>query len=229
MTDINRLRKLAGLTENIARDDIEDVMFGNLKKNRERDTDIEHQLFLDIKNFIASATPSSKGTAVSSLSDLRHLKSQYPDDLTPNANVVFRGTQFKQSVYDSLLEKIDLNKSLKWITLPFNYAPRSNIQSWTTSKKMAGKFACQGQAHDVDDHHAPMSKYWISSEPFPAIIEARVDESFILSTKLTSKIAMAMHGHNEREIIRIDQSPIQAKALIHIDWLRSAANMRPNR
>jgi hypothetical protein len=143
---------------------------------------------------------------------------------------VYRGTQLNRSDYTSLLEKNNLINSSKWITMPFNYVPRSNIQSWTTSKQIAVMFACLGQKNDwVHSISSSPGKHWIKSQPFPAIIEASVDESFILSTKLTSKITKAIHDQNEKEIVRIEQSPIQGKAWIHIDWLQAYANMRPNK
>jgi hypothetical protein len=229
MIDIKRLQKLAGLNESVTQDDIENVMFGDLKGNQERDTPTEEELFVAIKRFISSATPRSKGVAVNSLNDLQHLKSQYPDDLIPDAKVVYRGTQLKQSEYESLLGKIDPKNSPEWIEIPFQYMPKSNIQSWTTSKTIAIEFAVTGDSTPLILQKGPPENDWSDSYPFPAVIQVNVDDSFILSTKLTGKIAQKHIGKDEKEIVRIKQTAIQGTALIHFDWLQSYANMRPNK
>jgi hypothetical protein len=220
--DLNRLRKLAGLNEAITTDDIEKIMFGNLKREPEGDTEVEYDLYTDIENFIKKSTPANKAKASDSLNSLKGLKSDYPQDLMPNAKVAYRGTQFTQDDYAALIDKIDFDnfdKVPNWIKMPFTYKPRSQIQSWTTSKTIAIMFACKGTDYEFNPGEPPRSQWW-SRTPYPAVIQVAVDESFILSTKLSSKIASELHGVNEKEIIRIDPSPLQGSALIHKDWPR---------
>ena len=43
----------------------------------------------------------------------------------------------------------------------------------------------------------------------------KVDDSFILNSKITNKISKTVHEHSEFEIIRISDKPIQCKILIY--------------
>lgn len=187
----------------LTHDDIEKVLFGNLKRNKERDTQTEMLLFRTIRSFINDPKPDIKRKTATALTMLNALKKHYPNDLIPKAKVVYRGTKVNYNTYEKL--KLDPTLSRrKWVTLLHTYQPMSKIQSWSTKKKIAEFFAEK-----------------ISSSPndFPAILMVIVDDSFIMTSKLMNLIANATSIGSEYEILRLGNKPIRVAIQVKKEWL----------
>lgn len=209
--DIARLRKLAGIVEDLSPRDFERVMFGNFKNALEPDTDTEYVVFKALHQFIDHATPANKAKASSVLKQLQALKPHYPKDLIPNSKVAYRGTQLRRKDYEKIARKY-LNSDQEWIKIDYVYKPQSEIQSWTIDLGIATRFA-------VDGNTGTGKTYNSYSHPQPAIIQAKVDNTFIMNTELTNALADDIHGLAEHEIIRLSSEPLKTLVLIKRSWL----------
>lgn len=211
--DLNRLRKLAGLSEDLTPKDFERVMFGDFKDALESDTEIESHIFGAIEKFIDNASPGNKANGSKLIAQLKSVKSAYPGDLKPTVDVAYRGTQMKKETYLEIAKQYSDVKN-KWISIDYVYRPRSEIQSWTTQKSIAKDFA-------LNQNMSPgYSKYDYYGNPCPAIVRTKVDDDFILNPRLTNMIAKRIHGVPEHEIVRISPKPAQSTLLIHTSWLQ---------
>jgi hypothetical protein len=192
--------------------DMEDVAFGNFKKSPEEDTTWESKVFYAVKNFINNADPNTKGEVEPLLHDLMLLKSKYPNDLIPKSKYAYRGTQLSKSAFADLAEKY--SDSDKLIRLPYTYSPRSPVQSWTVNKQIGFDFAFNGNNEPGFGNNR--ATVWKPHEfPYPAVIMVPVDDSFIMNSKLTNKIAKEIHGMTEKEIIRAANTPIKGHIILH--------------
>jgi hypothetical protein len=216
--NFDRLRQLAGINEAVK--DFEKVAFGNLKKSGEEDTEFEADVFDALSNFIQMSDPSNKADADAILKDVHALKAKYPDELVPDANFAFRGTQLQSAKYRELLEYYsddDLANMEQFDLMhvaDIMYTPRSPIQSWTTREFTAVNFAAAGDS-------GAGYKWW-STFPYPAVLEAKVDSTFIMSTDTTNRIADHNNIVHENEIIRTAGQPISCKVHVTADWLINA-------
>jgi hypothetical protein len=216
--NIDRLRQLAGLNED--EKDFEKVAFGDLKGSDEEDTEWEAEVFTALRDFIQIADPTNKVAADAILKDVHALKSKYPDDLVPDSKYAYRGTQLPMDKYKEFLamypdDKLDLNDSNLLHVADLMYTPRSPIQSWTTNEYMAPGFATTGDMYTGWPE-------WNRAFPFPAVLEARVDSTFIMSTELTNRIAKLTNQEPEHEVIRTAGQPISCKVHVMADWLVQA-------
>jgi hypothetical protein len=216
--NIDRLRQLAGLNED--EKDFEKVAFGDLKGSDEEDTNFEDKVFNALDNFIQYASPSNKTDADAILKDVHALKAKYPDELVPDAKHAYRGTQLSVDKYKKFLamypaEKLETMDQFSFLHVAdIMYTPRSPIQSWTTNDYTAMNFAATGETAAGYD--------WVVDFPFPAVLEARVDTTFIMSTNITNRIADKHNLPHENEIIRTDGSPMSCKVHVIVDWLVQA-------
>lgn len=212
--DLNRLRQLAGINEDISRpittDDIEKVFFGDLKNAGEKDTEVENEIYAALDEFIDGLEMTeAKPKLLKILKNLHRLKPKYPDDLIPKAKVVYRGTSASEQIYKSLiLAKDDIRADGEY-NYSFMYHPRSEIQSWSTSKRVAKIFA-------------ELNAFGVTETP--AIMTTAVDDHFILTAALTNMIRRKSLGHvvsgDEHEIIRISKEPMKTKLTVSGKWLR---------
>jgi hypothetical protein len=216
--NIDRLRQLAGINEDIK--DFENVAFGDLKKSDEADTAFEADVFDALDNFIQYADPSNKVIADAILKDVHALKAKYPDELKPNSKYAYRGTQLPSDKYKEFLEMYPADKLAEMDQFDLihvadiMYTPRSPIQSWTTNESIAMGFAAMAEVDAGID--------WMPLFPFPAVLEANVDTTFIMSTNITNRIAMRNNMGPENEIIRTAGQPISCKVHVIVDWMVNA-------
>jgi hypothetical protein len=216
--NFDRLRQLAGINEAI--DDFEKVAFGDLKKSDEADTEFEAAVFYALGEFIQMADPSNKAAADEILKDVHALKAKYPDELIPDSKFAFRGTQLPPDKYREFLEYYsddDLANMEQFDLMhvaDIMYTPRSPIQSWTTRESTAVHFAAAGDSG--------AGYKWESQFPYPAVLEARVDSTFIMSPDITNRIADRWRIAQEHEIIRTAGQPISCKVHVTANWLISA-------
>jgi hypothetical protein len=208
-----KINQILQLHEDIK--DMEKIAFGNLKQAEEKDTEWEAKVFQALRNFVAYADPANKTAADAVLKDVHDLKAKYPNDLMPNSRTAFRGTLFTKSHYKKFLTTVDpdlIDNSDRDIYVgDIMYSPRSPIQSWTTDEHTANAFAATGESF--------MGTDWQDERPYPAIIEAVVDDTFIFNTTLTNKIAQYNHIDDENEIIRTSGAPIKCKIYVLASWL----------
>ena len=202
--------------------DFEKVAFGDLKGDAEKDTAWETKVFTSIANFMIKSTPQNKARATGILKDVEVLKSRYPSDLLPNAQLAMRGTQLTSSHYKKYLSAIDDFSNMDQDDLihvdTIRYAPHSPIQSWTTDRYTAAAFASTGEVYKGID--------WNADRPHPAVLIANVDPTFIMSTVITNKIADHLDMEEEYEIIRTSAKPISCKVYVVKSWLSSYMEMQ---
>ena len=216
--NFDRLRQLAGINEAVK--DFEKVAFGDLKKSGEADTEFEADVFFALKHFIQYASPTNKVNADAILKDVHALKAKYPDELVPNSKYAYRGTQLPIDRYKEFLEMYPADKLVEMDQFDIihvadlMYTPRSPIQSWSTNDYIPMSFAATGEADAGYD--------WMSRSPFPAVLEANVDSTFIMSTDITNQIADYNNMGHENEIIRTAGQPISCKVHVIVDWMVNA-------
>lgn len=213
--DINRLKHLAGLNEEVTPDDIQKVFFGDLKGSPEKDTEKESKLFNSVEDYIDQATPGNRVKAEKIISDLMSLKQYYPADLVPNAKVVYRGLNLsddKKNLYvDVLKDNIKNLRYNRWYKLTdFQYTPMTNIESWSTKRNVAAAFAAnRNEDPDSFDYR----------EGYPVIMMTTVDDSFVMSSKLTNMMSYRNFQSKEFEILRVSNSSKPCTLLVYGDWL----------
>ena len=211
------------LLERYTTDDFEQVFFGDLKKSGEADTEVEQRTYDAIEKFIKYATPENKAVAKSFLNGLKDIAKFYPEDLIPSADVAYRGTHLTKEDYDEFYEVMaNMKNPPEWVTVDrhFMYNPKSNIQSWTTKHEIAAIFAAKGGFYK--DAYMRRSFAMSLSRKYPAIIQADVNDEFILNTKITSLVNNALNQTNEYEIMRVSNDPIKSKIIVHKSWLEDS-------
>ena len=197
-------------------DDFEKVFFGNLKRNPEKDTKVEKNVYQIIRTFIKSSEPLVKDRAYKMLKNLSTLKNAYPDDLIPKAKYVYRGTRSKNDRIIKIIHQPNLMEKIVKIEdhpsegyhsffIKFNdiYTPKSPIQSWTTDINVGLKFM----------------RYKLEG----ILLKAKVDDDFILTAEITNLITSDITEKDispESEIIRISQKPIEVEILCSINNLQ---------
>ena len=198
-------------TKAVADRDFEKVLFGDLKAANEPDTEKENNIFKAVRYFIKNANRINKSEAYDALKYLEQFKDVFPDDIVPKADTVYRGTGINIDQLKPLFKKYKSRNIIPFdhsgyvrMAENFSYRPKSYIQSWTTSFKVAEDFA--------DD-----------SSGFPVIYMTDVDDSFILNSELTNKIAQYMNIHKESELIRITSKPIECVLLMKKSFLDTLA------
>ena len=196
--------------------DIENVFLGDIKRSSEPDTEMESKILDVLRKFIG-ADPGElpRAETYKLLKQLEKIKNLYPDDLIPKAEYVYRGTKVKKKVYDYILDNFDIDDLPDIIEAETSYTPKSNIQSWSTDYDIAEDFSLN---HKMS-YHWTMDDF--KSEVLPAVIKAKVDSTFILSSKLTNLISVTVDDiqAEESEIIRLSKRPIKVDLLLNNDML----------
>ena len=214
-----KIKQLLQLHEDVK--DMENIAFGNLKRHAEPDTEWEAKVFQALRHFVSKATPENKINADAILKDVHALKAKYPKDLIPDSVRAYRGTLLTKSHYEKFLSTVDPdlidNSDDSVYVGEMMYSPRSPIQSWTTREYTAEAFAATGESFWGTD--------WQTERPYPAIIEVAVDDTFIINTTITNKIAKYNNIENENEIIRTSGTPIKCKIYVLASWLHNVRKL----
>ena len=176
----------------------------NKKPGSEPNVPDERKLLAIFRRWVAS--PSYSIDALYKVRDkIKALSNDYPKMLkpsTPNGILVYRGLK---NVGPELEAQIKQSKPNDWIKAggvyilktPINYVPRSNIQSWSTSKSLAlNNFATEGmlitkQTDEFMLSQDMLSVLYGSREDevlhFGKVYKSKVYFSVIDRTKLTKK------------------------------------------
>ena len=181
-----------------AQHDFENVLFGDVKADPEKDTKVEQEISSAILDFMHDSTPQNKKKAYAALRYLDKFKNIFPDDLMPDTKEVYRGTAISidQFVEYYTQGKLELNTTMGRHRFEgrFTYRPRSNIQSWTTDYNIATSFGN-------------------TTDNIRVTLFAKVNNSFILNSSI-NRYFSRYTGTNEDEIIRLSKRPIQCKMQI---------------
>ena len=195
------------ITKPITKDDIENVFFGNLKKSSEADTQIETELYNIIHQYIRSSTHFKKRKLADALKFLKGIKNDYPNDLIPKAKIAYRGTAVNDEAYEKVKNHGKRRKRwvFNWLEVDFTYKPQNELQSWTTDFRTARTFAIL------------QSNFF---KQRPAIIQAKVDDDFILTAKITNLIFKLYSKGEEHEIFRVSNQPIKGTLIVDSNWIK---------
>ena len=199
-----RLHELLESIEDRAYKDFQKFLFGDIKSANEKDTKLEKEIYDIIKDYMFNNTKERNAAAKDVLDYLHQYRNVFPDDLIPDSDTVYRGTNVTDEFYhfmarehqledDERSGKVDFN-NINWYKTDYVYKPKSFIQSWTTKFRVAEQFS--------GDHTNSV------------ILEAKVDDDFILSTALSNLISKDAGQGEEHEIIRISGNPINTIAYI---------------
>jgi hypothetical protein len=210
MSDNSEMRRLITLIESFQSNDFEKIAFGNLKGAAEPDTDFEHAVYDALENYIVDNMGSD---LLPFVEKLKQLQKQYPDDLIPDAEVVYRGTQLSENMYTWLAEQYDNLNDGDYTMLGIrDIDPTNKIEAWTTQFDVAVGFALEGwNAGDARN-------VWLPQLPRPIIYKAKVDSSFLLNTDLTNRFFTGA-TIPEYEIIRAATTPIKAEIIVAKSWV----------
>ena len=145
------------------------ILFGEIRKLKEPDTNYEEDQFNDLMNFLSTSYGRGlNNDIVKTFKELLKLKKKFPKVLEPpkykelyrgfTANSLSKGSdKYKEilKLVEKSLEdpsKLDKyprittghHKDLKFVKLPkslkYTYKPRSEVQSWSTDKGVASRF-----------------------------------------------------------------------------------------
>lgn len=151
------------LKEDNVEDNFGKVAFGGNKKMAnlqgsivEPDTDFEKELIDALKQWTTGSPIDAAERLYPLHTMLKKAADKYPKVLrptTPDGTLLYRGLGLVNEKMESKLKKIPKNKwkeiRLDYKTFwkcpePVNYTPASKIQSWSTSKSVATRFASEG-------------------------------------------------------------------------------------
>ena len=145
-----KLRQI--LTENTCIKKFGNYLFGEFtdfyKKEMEVDTADERAMFKELWKFARGDFEEGKMTSkfVKGIKELQKCSSQYPAILSPPPRKLYRGTAIK--IEDFVKQYVDSKKYKNGMVSNFEYAPRSEVQSWTTNRYTAESFL--NTWHDPD-------------------------------------------------------------------------------
>lgn len=170
-----------------------EVLFGDFRDKKEKDTKHEKKLFKLLRNWIGLGERAD-GELTRALKYLLANKEEYSDILEPTKNTLYRATLIKLPI----AAKHGLTKVGKKATV--TYKSKSEIQSWTTSVQKAEDFA--DSALEPDEHEIVV----ILSAKFPK-------KELLFKHTFLNKIG-ANFGYNENEIIRVSNKPKKVEARV---------------
>ena len=136
------------------------------------------------------------------------MKNVFPNDLKPNSNIIYRGGIVSNEEMSKKILDIVNTRNQEIIEIPYTYKSKSNIQSWTSDIDVGWLFANKS---NYSKHYKKRNH----NKDIPVVIAANLDNTFILSSKLTNLICKHFNANLESEIIRISDDPIKCK--IYID------------
>lgn len=179
-------------------------LFGNFLGGKEADTEYEDYVFKRVEDFVDGGGNQSQ--AKKAFMDLKDCMKDYPDILEPPSRTLFRGTKIRELPNNLNLSKFDdMRKILKLphkdhhvVFKNYTYKPRGEIQSWTTSRKIADEF--------VGEHHG-----------YGGVLYASFPKSELLfNTSFMNKISIKKLGSSEYEVVRISKKPV--KCILYLPY-----------
>tara|TARA_R110000851_G_scaffold8408_4_gene32339 strand:- start:1184 stop:1846 length:663 start_codon:yes stop_codon:yes gene_type:complete len=210
MADNDEMRRLMTIIESFQSNDFEKIAFGNLKGAEEVDTDFEHAVYDALETYIIDNMGSD---LLPFVEKLKQLQKQYPEDLIPNAKVVYRGAQMTDTMYTWLAGEYDNLSDGEFTMIGIrDVTPYTNIQAWTTQFDIAMGFA-------LESWYSGSAGKWSRALPRPVIYKANVDSSFLLNTGLTNRF-FSSGDQPEYEILRVATNSIKAEVIVAKDWVR---------
>jgi len=189
-----------------------DWLFGEFRKKKEKDTDIENNYFEYLVSFIeGSFMKDGKTKLLTVLKDLKKCMESYPDILQPNTNNLWRGSSLDTKTINSLRNKYKkqpfsiINKMKFGISLFYLidenwvYSPKSVVQSWSTKSESAVSFSLTNRwYHEAALYNTKFNK-----------------NELLFNSKFLNLMAKASLGNEENEIIRIGKKVNGCKLWVH--------------
>ena len=217
------------------------ILFGEIRKLKEPDTNYEEDQFNDLMNFLsASYGKGLNNDIIKTFKELLKLKKKFPKVLEPpKYKEVYRGftttsagggSKYKEilKLVEKSLEdpdKLDTykkiatghHKDLYFVKLPKNlkytYKPHSEIQSWSTSSQIAAKFT----NIIADTVHRPMINN------ISCIIAANPSRNEMLFNDRFVNLALtrgSTEDKGEFEVIRISKKPVKCEVYVSYPFMK---------
>ncbi len=200
------------LTKDFCSTQFGEVLFGEFKqfykKEKEKDTLTEKEVFNHIKRFIGGEFVEKEKDAKleKALLDLRKCISKYPKVLKPNKLTLYRGLTLPIKEVSKLKfnpkKPIDLNGT-KFVPAKYVYKGKSIVQSWTPNIKSALEFAITSA-----DSKRHADQKWVQ-----AILKKKFSSSdpLLFNTNFLNSLTKVVDFVDEEdEIIRIEKSPLNS-------------------
>lgn len=190
--------------------DLGDVAFGELPDmvdlqgaDEEEDTPAESKLLSTLLTWVigddnqAASTAELGSRLMQHKSDLFKLKRKFPEVFAVPAGYAFRGTRIDSSpgnIYNLLKQSKQIYIYSKGISssivVPYNYKPKSPVQSWSTELETAADF--NQIANDYE---------WTQT----CVLVAKIDDSFLMNPKAMDIIAREDRDLDEGETLHFGQ------------------------
>jgi len=200
-------------------------LFGDQFGGHEKNTRLEDEYAKLINQFGDSEFGAGiNSKLVDAIYNLKKCASEYSEVLTPDAEIVYRGS------YLPLIFFMKNGLKISKEGIDYTYTPRTPIQSWTSDEKVAEQFTGV-----VDINFDKLSKEFIKyhlkglkaedkffldilpkkeylSTPIPVVYVAKSNkEDFIFKQKYFNILT----GENEDEVIRVSSNPIGVKLKVN--------------
>jgi hypothetical protein len=207
-----RARELFESTKEECFKKFEQYLFGENLGKKEKNTKIENETWERLEQFIMGMFDNKRPRVNSKFyKDLLTLKGcqQYYKDMIapPVGSKVYRATNMPIN----RLKKLSFDHQWRnYVIAESTYTPKSPTQSWTTDFKYAQEFI-DIYGHDVYRHRG------VTPSNLVVILEATVDDSFVLNPKITNAICAKYGMPLESEILRYFKTPIAVDVLITED------------
>lgn len=206
------------------------------KKNKELNTELENDLFHSVSSWIKSA--GQRQLISKNLSLLFKCKDMYPKVLGQTSDYFYRAytlpmtdditkTQYEFEIalyalymdykqgeltlreFNSLYKKLNIDKNwFRYSNFDHSYKPQYKMESWTTSKTSALKFANTAM-------HVPTG-FTVDRHGMTVIVKAKLDKSELLFSKSFMNALSTEHGFGKQnEVLRIvkNKKPIKTSAI----------------
>jgi hypothetical protein len=208
------------------------VLFGSTF-GTEPDTDIEAKISDKLEKWLGfEMVFQQKSEMVRAFKELKKCTGHFPAELTPETTVLYRGTRREIDVLKQMKDlKVQSISALpgKFISGKLKYTSMYPMQSWSVKAVVAHGFAERGSlggSWKSDSYgmreHAP--------NMIPAVFMANFSRNDLLfNSKFLDKFAGKKWGalmQGEGEIIRISNSPVDAKLYISVEALKAATDIQ---
>lgn len=165
-------------------------LFPNGEKNTPKESEIQDLLKLFLKDDLRG---KDKQQVIKAFAELKSCSSHFPRQLISKNNTLVRGVTMTLDEVLSL--KLVWEQTTTGLRSVGKYKPKSPVQSWTTNKSIASRFA-----NDIDDE----------TKLLPVIIESTIKKDDLLfNINFLRKVKGALGMKNEDEIIHISDKPIK--------------------
>lgn len=203
-------------------------LFGEYEKFygsvKEKDTKFERETFSAFLNWVESSG-GMRNIVFKYLDKLMQCKKEYPKVLEPNQTIFYRVITLPRDnkyVADIIeLESMQINRRgianngdvfwnseidrkrlLNYVNFSMDYIPKRKIESWSTSKSNAIKFA-------IDSRHVKTDQAFrkVGIEGATFIIKATIpDDEVVFNPKFMNKMAVDVGWWPQNEVIRYSKS-----------------------